>query len=1410
MLLSATPEGPEFRINTFTAGNQSFPAVAMDADGDFVAVWQSPNQDGDSWGIYAQRYNAAGVKQGGEFQVNQHTVAAQRDPAVAMDAAGNFIVTWNSVNQAGATSGYDIYARRYSVSGTPLSDEFLVNTHTTGTQRDPRIAAQSGGEFVIVWKSFDQAGTGSGWDIYAQRYDASGVAQGSEFRVNTDTAHNQENPNLAHDAAGNFVIVWGSSDATSNGLGVFGQRYDAAGNAVGTEFLASTSPNAVRQPSLVGMNAQGDFVVGWVSSNQPGGSQQDIYARRFNADGVTQGSTFRVNDLTTGDQFQPALAMNADGRFVVAWQRPGFTAPYADVFARVFSEHGEPLGSDFVVNTWLTESQLNSAVAMDADGDFVVVWESQGQDGNGRGVYGQRFLFPVPGEDTISPTVVDVLAAGDRVEPGELLVSAPASLGVLFSEALATSGPGRVTDPAHWSLTRNGVEVGHEITGITFGWNVDVGKHEAVLTFAAPLSPANYVLTVGDGITDVAGNPLDGEFVRTFRVRVPQPAGPEFRVNTWTTGDQRANPPYQESVAADADGNFVVVWTSPGQDGDGLGVFGQRYAADGTPQGSEFQVNTFTLGDQQNPAVAMDRNGDFVVAWTSVGQDGSGNGVYAQRYNADGQAQGSEFRVNQVTANNQQNPSVAVDHDGNFVVAWASEFQDGSGFGVYARVYSAAGDPVGDEFRANFYTTNGQFNPSVAMDSVGNFVISWSSFGQDTSGWGVYQRRFNPDGVPQGTELRVNTYTTGNQLHTKVAMDSDGDFVVTWMSYTQDGSGWGIYGQRYNAAGAPQGSEFRVNTHTLNAQVDPTIAMDDDGDFVITWNSANQDGSGFGIYARRYDRQGTPQGDEFLVNTHTTGDQRYSGVAMDAVGNFVVVLNDNGQDGSGWGVYAQRFAVPTPGLALIETGGGTIVSEHGTVAQKTDTFDVVLTDVPWSNVVLNVVSQHPTEATVSTSTLTFTPGNWNVPQTVTVSGVFDNQTDGDQVATITVSVKVALSDPAYAAVPDQELAVTVRDVANRPVVTGPTGTGQPALPTFTWSAVVPGATSYALWLINKTTGALVFERSDIAAASTSYTLTETDVPGGLAPGEYRFWLNSISEHGYSQSGSPTDFSVGATITPPAAPTGFNADFTGNPLRPQINWGSVPTATSYSLYFIRLADSAVISAATGLTTNSFTPAADLTEGNHRIWVKAHNAAGSSAWSTPYDFTVGAPLSPPSVPTGFSLTNGETTTPTIHWGAVPNAATYSIYFIRLADSTVISAATGLTSNSFTPGAPLSPGGHRIWVKAHNLAGSSAWSAPYDFTIGAPLSPPTAPTGFSVLNADTANPTVTWESQGAGVTYSIWFINLDTGAVVSGATGLTTNSFTASGLTTNRYRIWVKAHNAAGSSSWSSPFDFDVAAP
>ena len=86
-------------------------------------------------------------------------------------------------------------------------------------------------------------------------------------------------------------------------------------------------------------------------------------------------------------------------------------------------------------------------------------------------------------------------------------------------------------------------------------------------------------------------------------------------------------------------------------------------------RGFEFQINSHTEGDQANPSVTALSDGGFVVTWESDGQDGSGLGVYGQRYDATGTARGAEFRIATTAADDQQNPSVTGLSNGGFVVA---------------------------------------------------------------------------------------------------------------------------------------------------------------------------------------------------------------------------------------------------------------------------------------------------------------------------------------------------------------------------------------------------------------------------------------------------------------------------------------------------------------------------------------------------------------------------------------------------------------------------------------------------------------------------------------------------------------------------------------------------------------------
>ena len=385
------------------------------------------------------------------------------------------------------------------------------------------------------------------------------------------------------------------------------------------------------------------------------------------------------------------------------------------------------------------------------------------------------------------------------------------------------------------------------------------------------------------------------------------PVGPEFRVNTYTTGRQTL-----PAAASDAGGDLVVVWHGTESGPNDYGIFAQRYAVTGAPLGGEFHVNSYTTQQQRYPSVASDAAGNFVVVWQSIGQ-GNDYWVIAQRYASTGAPLGPQFRVNTFTLANKKYPAVASDPGGNFVVAWMSYYQDGFfDWGIYAQRFASTGAPIGGEFRVNTFIPGNQGRPSVASDAAGNFVVVWQSYQQDGSFYGVFGQRYASTGAPLGGEFRVNTLVPGFQWHAKVASDAAGNFVVAWD--TSLGT-FDLLAQRFAATGAPLGGEFRVNTDTTNFVVLPSVTADAAGNFVIVWQDGptSPDGSGYGVFGQRYASTGAPLGGEFRVNTYTTHNQRFPSVAADSTGRFVVVWESYLQEGQpNGGIFGQRYSMIVP------------------------------------------------------------------------------------------------------------------------------------------------------------------------------------------------------------------------------------------------------------------------------------------------------------------------------------------------------------------------------------------------------------------------------------------------------------------------------------------------------------------
>jgi hypothetical protein len=817
--------GGEFRANSYTPGDQNRPKVGVSSSGSFVVVWTGP--DSSYNGVFARRFGANGVAQGLDFQVNTYTFARQYGRAVGVDAEGDFVVVWTSALQDSV--GYGIFARRFNSAGTAQGFDFQVSTYTDSNGFDAAIAMKPDGAFVVAWS--DSGRDGSLYGVFARRFDSAGTPQGGDIAVNTYTFDDQREPSVGIDGDGGFVVTW-TDEGGHGGMArsVFARRFGSSGAPITGEIQVATFTHESHL-SEVSMNSDGDFVVAW---QRLLAADLDVFARRFSAAGVAVGGEFAVNTYTSFFQSGPVPTMADDGAFVITWLSDLLDGSGSGVFARRYDAAGlAETGREFQVNSYTPGDQDSSVVAGEPSGDLVVAWKSAAQDGSSNGIFAQRFQVPKP-FDIDGNGTIDALTDG-----------------LLFLRyAFGFRGAALVTSAVALNCTRCTPAL--------------VADHIASLTTTSSASPA----------------------------------GVEFQVNAYTEDEER-----RPSVAADDDGDFVVAWHSP-HDGSSEGVFMRRFASSGAVLSGEVEVNTYVTGAQAFPSVDLDADGDFVVVWQSY-QDGSETGIFAQRFSSAGSRLGAELRVNNHTPGFQIAPAVAVDGDGDFVVAWSSKDQDGDDYGVFGRRFNSAGVAQAVEFQVSTYTQYDQYRPVVASSAAGAFVVAWASE-QDGSSYGVFGRRFNSAGTPIGVEFPVNTHTNNTQAMARVAINDGGAFVVVWNS-PHDGNYYGVFGQRFDAAGLRQGVEFQVNTRTTGGQSVPAVDIESSGEFLVSWASYGQDGNGSGVFARRFGAAGLPLAAEFQVNTVAADEQTAPAVALSEGPTLVIAWQSNAQDGTAYGVFARRF-----------------------------------------------------------------------------------------------------------------------------------------------------------------------------------------------------------------------------------------------------------------------------------------------------------------------------------------------------------------------------------------------------------------------------------------------------------------------------------------------------------------------
>jgi len=381
--------------------------------------------------------------------------------------------------------------------------------------------------------------------------------QTSEYNVNSFYSAGGRTPVVASFTDGRYVVAWHGA-GPGDQHGVFAQRFGAESNQYGVLLKANASDGGKvqHQPAIATLE-EDRFVTVWTSGST-GNSSWTVFGQVFSYSGEEFGEEFQVNSYNSGKQRHPEVSGLPGGGFIVVWNSDGQDGSGRATMALLFDGNGDKIGDEFQVNTFVTGNQDGATVSASADGTILVGWYSPGQDGDNIGIIGQF-------------------------------------------------------------LDAEGTKVGDElmVNTITAGWQQ--GPHAV-----AQKDGAAAMLWKNDDATKT----IAARFYDTDGI----PKGDETLVSTSAPGLHAGVP----AGAAFAGGGIVTVWDSLGLDGGDWGIAARRLDSGGGNIGDELLVNTQSVGSQNQPDVAALPSDSFVVVWESNDDDGAVSGIFAQRFDADG------------------------------------------------------------------------------------------------------------------------------------------------------------------------------------------------------------------------------------------------------------------------------------------------------------------------------------------------------------------------------------------------------------------------------------------------------------------------------------------------------------------------------------------------------------------------------------------------------------------------------------------------------------------------------------------------------------------------------------------------------------------------------------------------------
>ncbi|OGC77779.1 MAG: hypothetical protein A2Z27_02665 [candidate division Zixibacteria bacterium RBG_16_50_21] len=749
-----------------------------------------------------------------DFKVNLDPFTAtypQTNPRVIILPSKSSVAVWEETRNG----HFDIYAQKYDSSGVAVGANVKINPGPDQSDQFlPDIGIDQNGNLVIVWVDYGSL------DIIFKRFDSTLAALAPSTKVNTGPANTAWKPAVAVAPNGSFIVVWEDIRA---GFNAYGQFYDPSGAPIGSNFKINSDVGLLPHfAPRVEYDGDGNLVVGWEDYRNGDG---DIYFQRYDASGAPVDTNILVSpDVSNEDQYLPDLDRSFDGRIAITYVDTRNGQP--DIYVQRVSAGGALQGGAVKVNTDAgTNEQWDPAVGADSLFRFVISWADYRST---PAIYTQSY-------DSLGNTVginipISTLnALQERNSPG-IDRHRAGNYFIAWQDHRANN----------FDIYGQRVNASDVMTGVNFKLNDD-------LLGAFQKNPA--IATIPNGSFYIAWEDYRSGnadvYLRAFD-RLGNPLITDTKVNSDVSLTDQTFP----DICADESGNLLVTWLDLSS---GSRIMGQFYDGALLPNGANVQISDGAGSIvHQRPACAATGEGKFLTVWSDNRNVLVTMNIYGQLFSSPGTLSGTNFKVNDdVSSLDHLNPRVGADSNNFFAAAWQDSRSGQSR--IYLRSYDGSGTPQGASFPVESDSAGTvQILPDISVTPQASGVVIWL----EQRGYGSYvlAQRYSDAGTPLGANLTIADPLTGLVNNPRVAVDKNDAFFATWED--KRNGDWDVYGQFYYASNDSAGEDVKVNADAgSNLQLSPDVALARDEAY-LAWADNRNPNSGLDIFAKLISYQG--------------------------------------------------------------------------------------------------------------------------------------------------------------------------------------------------------------------------------------------------------------------------------------------------------------------------------------------------------------------------------------------------------------------------------------------------------------------------------------------------------------------------------------------------------------------------